>query len=197
MSEDFFRIATAIAFLSAFAMSAYFRTRAQKKGGKLRSSAGQRPIVILRLLGLAMLLPVIAYIVNPDLVAWARFNPPTWLRLLAVGVGAVNTVLVFWMYRSLDTNVSPVEEARQNATLITHGPYRWIRHPLYTFGIISLAALTFMTALWWIGVLALPLVAFFILWRIPREEANLIQVFGDAYRDYMQRTGRFLPRIMA
>jgi protein-S-isoprenylcysteine O-methyltransferase Ste14 len=197
MSETFFQIATAIAFLSAFAMSGYFRTRAQVKGGKLRSSAGQRSLLILRVLGLVILLPVLIYIFNPDLVAWARFNPPIWLRLVAVGVGVVNTVLVFWMYRSLDTNVSPVEEARENATLITSGPYRWIRHPLYTFGIVSLVALTFMTGLWWVGVLALPLVVFFVLWRIPREEAKLIEVFGDAYRDYMQRTGRFLPKIAA
>jgi len=197
MDETFFRIATALTFVSAFGMSAYFRTRAQIKGGKLRSTAGQRPVAILRLAGLAILLPVIGYIVNPDWVAWARFDAPMWSRVLAVAVGAVNTVLVFWMYRSLDTNVSPVEEARENATLITSGPYRWIRHPLYTFGMVSLVALTFMTALWWIGVLALPVVVFFVMWRIPREEANLIEVFGDAYRDYMKHTGRFLPRIMA
>lgn len=195
MDETFFRVATALAFVSAFGMSAYFRTRAQVKGGKLRSSAGQRPVFGLRLLGLAILVPVIGYIANPDWVAWARFDAPTWLRLIAVGVGAINTMLVLWMYRSLDTNVSPVEEARENATLITTGPYRWIRHPLYTFGMISMLTLTFMTAIWWIGVLALPLIAFFILWRVPREEAKLIEVFGDAYRDYMRRTGRFIPKL--
>jgi protein-S-isoprenylcysteine O-methyltransferase Ste14 len=195
MDESFFRIATALAFLSAFGMSAYFRTRAQLKGGELRSSAGQRPLLVLRLVGLLILLPVLGYLINPDWVAWARFNPPTWTRLLAVGIGVINTVLVFWMYRSLDTNVSPVEEARQNASLITHGPYRWIRHPLYTFGFISIVALTFMTALWWVGVLALPLIVFFILWRVPREEARLVEVFGDAYRVYMRRTGRFFPKL--
>jgi protein-S-isoprenylcysteine O-methyltransferase Ste14 len=62
---------------------------------------------------------------------------------------------------------------------------------------ISILALTFMTAMWWIGVLALPLIAFFILWRVPREEANLVEVFGDAYRDYMRHTGRFLPKLSA
>ena len=197
MDETFFRAATALAFISSFALSGYFRSRAQLKGGKLRRAAGQRPVALLRLVGLAILLPVLAYIANPDWVTWARFDPPTWLRLVAVAIGAVNTVLVYWMYRSLGTNVSPVEQARENATLITSGPYRWIRHPLYTFGMISLVALTFITALWWIGVLAAPLVAFFIMWRIPREEANLIQVFGDAYRDYMKHTGRFLPRLSA
>jgi protein-S-isoprenylcysteine O-methyltransferase Ste14 len=54
--------------------------------------------------------------------AWARFEAPTWLRLLAVG--AVDTVLMLWMYRALGINVSPVEEAREIATLITTGPYR-------------------------------------------------------------------------
>jgi protein-S-isoprenylcysteine O-methyltransferase Ste14 len=127
--------------------------------------------------------------------AWARFEAPTWLRLLAVGVGAVDTVLVLWMDRALGINVLPVEEAREIATLITTGPYRWIRHPHCTLGMVSMLALTFMTALWWIGVLALPLTAFFILWRVPREEAKSIEVCGDACGDYMRRTGRFLPKL--
>jgi protein-S-isoprenylcysteine O-methyltransferase Ste14 len=33
-----------------------------------------------------------------------------------------------------------------------------------------------------------------LLWRTPREEARLIETFGDAYRTYMKQTGRFFPR---
>lgn len=60
------------------------------------------------------------------------------------------------------------------------GPYRWARHPLYTAGT------TFFVSL---SVLAMLLV------RLPKEEGRLIERFGDEYREYMQRTGCFLPRL--
>ena len=41
------------------------------------------------------------------------------------------------------------------------------------------------------GVLAFILMAI----RTPKEEANLIEKFGDEYREYMKRTGRFLPKL--
>ena len=42
-----------------------------------------------------------------------------------------------------------------------------------------------------LGILAFILMAI----RTPKEEANLIAKFGDEYREYMRRTGRFLPRL--
>ena len=75
---------------------------------------------------------------------------------------------------------------------MTHGPYRWVRHPLYSVGMLLYGSLTLLTGLWWLGVGSLiPLAV--LLWRTPREEARLIEAFGEEYRVYMRRTGRFLP----
>jgi protein-S-isoprenylcysteine O-methyltransferase Ste14 len=76
---------------------------------------------------------------------------------------------------------------------VTHGPYRWVRHPLYSLGFVLAICITLLTGLWWMAVtMALPLAI--LLWRTPTEEARLIETFGDDYRQYMKRTGRFLPR---
>jgi len=65
---------------------------------------------------------------------------------------------------------------------------------LYTFGTIFFLALALLSGVWWLGVGML--VSFAILfWRTGREEANLLKRFGDEYRTYMQRTGRYLPRL--
>jgi protein-S-isoprenylcysteine O-methyltransferase Ste14 len=191
--EAFFRIATAIIFILVFATSAYFRTRADVKGGMLRSNEGQRPVAFLRLLGFVMWLPLVAYILNPELVSSLRVALPDWLRVLALVVIAIDSALVFWMYRSLDTNISPVHEVRANAKLVTSGPYRWIRHPLYTFGFILLISYAVLTGLWWLAFCSLFFFVF-IFWRVPKEEAKLIEAFGDDYRNYMKRTGRFIPK---
>ncbi|NJM42665.1 MAG: isoprenylcysteine carboxylmethyltransferase family protein [Anaerolineae bacterium] len=192
--ETFFRISTALVLVCVCATSFYFRRRANLKGGKLRSQEGQRPLAWLRLLALIIWIPILAYLINPDLISGLRVALPDWVRVVGLVAIAVDSVLVFWMFRSLDTNITPVHEARENAKLVTSGPYRWIRHPLYAFGFALLVSLALVTGIWWLAACAAIFIGFFALWRVPKEEAKLIEVFGDAYRQYMGRTGRFLPK---
>jgi protein-S-isoprenylcysteine O-methyltransferase Ste14 len=192
--ETFFRVTTIIVLVCVFATSAYFRGRANVKGGKLRSGEGQKQLLGLRLLGLLIWIPLLAYLINPAWVAWARVALPDWVRMIGLVAIVIDSVLVFWMFRSLGTNITPVYEARQSAKLVTNGPYRWIRHPLYAFGFVLMMGLALVTALWWLMVCAVLFIGIFALWRVPKEEAKLIELFGDAYRNYMTRTGRFLPK---
>jgi protein-S-isoprenylcysteine O-methyltransferase Ste14 len=77
--------------------------------------------------------------------------------------------------------------------LVTTGPYRWIRNPLYTAGALLLFGLGLVSASWVLGgVAVLTIVA--MRWRLTTEEAQLESRFGQKYRDYVARTGRFLPR---
>ena len=100
----------------------------------------------------------------------------------------------YWVFTCLGNNVSPTVVTRKNATLVTHGPYRWIRHPLYLMGLISYVGFALLAENWFIGAMAV--VAFIVLnLRLPNEEAHLIERFGDEYRQYMQRTGKFMPRL--
>jgi protein-S-isoprenylcysteine O-methyltransferase len=80
-------------------------------------------------------------------------------------------------------------------TLVTTGPYRFVRHPGYLGYIIGLTGLGL--ALGSIAALAIVIPATgFILWRMPREEKALLEEFGDSYRDYVARTKwRLLPGI--
>jgi len=65
---------------------------------------------------------------------------------------------------------------------------------LYSVGFLFAVALTVIAALWWLAVgMILPL--FVLLLRTGKEEEKLVEAFGDEYRDYMKRTGRFLPRL--
>jgi protein-S-isoprenylcysteine O-methyltransferase Ste14 len=55
-------------------------------------------------------------------------------------------------------------------------------------------ALSLLTANW-IFVAVCALSAGGLLWRVPKEEKMMIEAFGEEYKVYMQRTGRFFPRI--
>lgn len=193
-NEQVFRLLTFLILASAVAISGYFRAKADRQGGQLNDRPGGRLVLALRLYGLGALLPLFAYLINPDWVTWARFPVSDGLRWLAALVAASLVPIVYWIFVSIGDNISPTAATRQGATLVTRGPYRWVRHPLYTTGASLILALTVLSAMWWLIVAALPALAV-IVWRTPAEEARLIQAFGDDYRDYMRRTGRFLPRL--
>ena len=104
-------------------------------------------------------------------------------------------LIIFWRsHADLGLNWSPSLEIRKEHKLVTHGIYRYIRHPLYTIGSSLIISFGMMADNWFIamfGVLAFILMAI----RTPKEEANLIEKFGDEYREYMKHTGRFLPKL--
>jgi protein-S-isoprenylcysteine O-methyltransferase Ste14 len=160
----------------------------------MRTSEGKGLVIVLRLMGLAVLLPLCGYLINPDWVAWARFALPDGVRWLAALVALALLPLVYWIFVSIGNNISPTQATRAKHQLVTHGPYRWVRHPLYSTGFALAVCLTLITSLWWLAVgMIVPLVI--LLLRTSKEEARLIEAFGDEYREYMKRTGRFLPRL--
>lgn len=195
MNEELIYRGLTLALLSLiFGISATFRHRADREGGALQGENGLRLVVLLRLLSLLVLLPLLGYLINPAWVSWARLELPTWGRWLGAAGGALAVPLAYWVLSSIGTNISPSHATRAGHQLITHGPYRWVRHPLYSAGLLLCISLTLLTALWTLGIgMLIPLAV--LLWRTPREEARLIALFGDEYRAYMRRAGRFFPRM--
>ncbi len=87
---------------------------------------------------------------------------------------------------------SPQLQLRKQHHLVTTGPYSRIRHPLYTAMMGYGASLALVTANWiFIALVVLMIGGLFA--RVPREEQMMIGEFGEEYRAYMQRTGRFWP----
>ncbi len=190
-----FRLITVLLLGAALSISIYFRSRAEREGGRMRTSEGRGLVVVLRLLGLLVILPLFGYVINPAWVAWARFDLPDWARWLAALIAFATLPVFYWIFASIGNNISPTQATRENHQLVTHGPYHWVRHPLYSTGFVMVVCLTLITSLWWLGVGMLTPLGILLL-RTSKEEARLIETFGDEYREYMQRTGRFFPRLI-
>jgi protein-S-isoprenylcysteine O-methyltransferase Ste14 len=130
-------------------------------------------------------------------MAWIdlfAFPLPAWLRWVGFGLGLVTVAFWTWTQVTLDTQWSAQLQLTRNHRLITTGPYARMRHPLYT-GLIGWAiALALLTANW-ILVAVCFLCAAGLIWRIPREEKMMIKAFGDEYKAYMQRTGRYFLKL--
>jgi len=127
-------------------------------------------------------------------MSWSKIGLAEPVRWIGVGIGILCTFGIYWLFSSIGSGISPTSATRKEHKLSTSGPYRWVRHPLYTIGSSFYISFGMMADNWFIaamGILSFILMAI----RTPTEETNLIEKFGDEYREYMKRTGRFLPKL--
>lgn len=196
MNETIFRVLAGLIFVLGVAISSYFRRKADKDSGETisRKVDGTPMMTVIKLGGLLLWLSPLAYLINPSWMAWAKIGLPEPVRWLGVGLGFLCDVMIYWLFSSIGSGITPTSATRTQHKLATSGPYRWVRHPLYTVGASLFISFGFMADNWFIA--ALGILAFIAMAiRTPKEEANLIEKFGDEYREYMKRTGRFLPKI--
>lgn len=193
-TELTFRILFALAFVVNAVIVGRYRRRAQ--AGEQFSLAEEGWIAIpLRLGGILLLIYVVTYIVAPSGLAWSLMTIPDALRAGGAAVALlVVPPFIHWAQSSLGTNVTTTVITREKHALVTHGPYRWIRHPLYTAGLVYYAALAVLAGSWLLMLLTV-LAGILITIRLPKEEASLQARFGTEYETYRARTGRFLPRV--
>jgi protein-S-isoprenylcysteine O-methyltransferase Ste14 len=189
------RLGLGLIFAGAAVIGFPHRLRADRAGGKV--SIRGDPAWFWRFMLIAapaLLLACIIFLINPRWMDWSAVPLPPWLRLAGLILALPGLGLFKWMFVHLGHNVTSTSVPRSNATLVTTGPYRWVRHPMYTSAHMLYLAVSLLTANWFIAACAAAGFALLAA-RTRIEEQRLIEQFGDAYRDYMRATGRFLPRL--
>lgn len=196
MNENIFRSVAAVILFTGIGISGYYRRKADKDTGEKipRKVDGTVLMTFIKIGGLLLWFSPLVYLINPVWMAWSKIGLPESIRWLGVGTGSGCVLGIYWLFSSLGNNISPTSATRKQHRLVTSGPYRWIRHPLYTVGSSLFISFGMMADNWFIA--ALGIVTFILMAiRTPREEANLIEKFGDEYRNYMKTTGRFFPKL--
>lgn len=184
-------------FVGLFLISGYYRRRARQSGEAIaRQSEGGFFLLVRMLVAAPLYLSYLAYIVNPRWMEWASFEVPLWLRWLAAVVGVGMLPLLIWVMTSIGKNISETILTKETHQLVTHGPYRWIRHPLYAVAGGALISLSIVAANWFMVAMALISLIAISAFVIPKEEQQLIRKFGDEYRQYQKRSGKLTPRIL-
>ena len=120
-----------------------------------------------------------------------------WILLTTLGqlvgiviiiVGILQTGL--WHFVGLRQIVEPENDAPQS--MIATGLYGWVRHPLYTGGLLLMWLMPAMT----VNLLTLFLIfTVYLILGARLEERRFIHEFGDQYRAYQQRVPMFLPNL--
>jgi protein-S-isoprenylcysteine O-methyltransferase Ste14 len=172
----------------------YHRLKSRTGESLDRRQEGLLILFTLRPLGFAMMAGLIAYMVDPRSMAWSSIDLPTWLRWFGVGAGLLAIPLLLWTLTNLGTNLTDTVVTRRVHTMISAGPYRWVRHPFYVSVTLCALANGLAAANWFLLLTGSVVVALLVV-RTRTEEEKLLLRFGDSYRSYMEQTGRFLPKL--
>ena len=183
-------VALSLAFV---AVAAYHRIRSFESRERLDRTKEGWPILIgLRLAGLLTLGSGAAWLWYPPWFEWAVVPVPEWVRWTGVAGFALSVFWLMWMFVTLGRNLTDTVVTRRDAKFVDNGPYRYVRNPMYT-GILVLGFSLGLALGTWLLPLATTLVFSIFARRTRIEESYLIARFGDQYRDYMARVGRFFP----
>lgn len=195
MNEDnTFRLAIILTCLVFVPVGLYHRFRSATDEKLDRWQEGVVVLFGLRLTGLVMFVGGLTWLINPQWMAWSSLPLPVWLRWSGIGPAVIAGSLVAWTFHNLGRNLTDTVVTRKEHYLVDTGPYRWIRHPFYLAGALGMLGIFLAMANWFFLIAGVILLGFLFV-RTRIEEEKLIERFGDEYRLYTQRVGRFLPRL--
>jgi protein-S-isoprenylcysteine O-methyltransferase Ste14 len=192
--DDLFRLILLAIFVLFLPMAVYRRIRSNT-GEKLdRWQEGAIILFGLRLGAIPWFFGSLVWMINPRWMAWSSAPLPIWLRWLGFFFIGLWGILLVWTMQNLGKNLTDTVVTRRAHTLVTGGPYRFVRHPFYVAFALALLGGSMLAANWFVLVSGLIPLGFLII-RTRIEEEKLVERFGDDYRDYMAKTGRFFPRL--
>jgi len=118
--------------------------------------------------------------------------PGSAVYFTGVGVLVAGLAFAIWARRWLGRNWSGIVTLKQDHELVRGGPYRFVRHPIYTGILLGLAG-SAIARDEWRGIFAV-LIGYAALWRkLKLEERWMIERFGDAYRQFQAEVPALIP----
>jgi protein-S-isoprenylcysteine O-methyltransferase Ste14 len=149
--------------------------------------------------GIPFYLGVLVWTFAPRFMEWSALSLPLWTRWAGLGLGLFAILLNARSHqtlsRKLGEDFDPALRLLKVSAIVTEGPYKRMRHPIYLAFLLMQISVLFLTSNWFIGLCGIAIILSVIAIRVPEEEKMLIEQFGNEYRDYMKHTGSLLPKI--
>lgn len=144
---------------------------------------------------------VVIQVILFGLVAFGPASFPSWPAWVGVWhtstivaglvLGGLGGLLVLGGLVSLGSNLTAVPRPKENAHMVEHGAYRWVRHPIYSGIILGAFGLGLLRG-GWLSLLYALILFFFFDVKSRREELWLREKY-DGYAAYQQRVRKLIP----
>ncbi len=191
--ESVFRFILICIYLVLIPIALYHRVRSEMTFEKLdRSKEGLFILLTLRPLAFLKFVALVAFMINPDYMEWSTIEIPNVLRWIGVVLLLLSSALLILTFISLGPNLTDTVVPRRDHTLVTSGPYKWVRHPFYIAFFGAVVADSLIATNWFIALTG-GLCCVTIFLRTAVEEEQLVNRFGEKYLKYSRTTGKFLP----
>lgn len=194
--ELIFRIILPLLIIAFAILRGYYVRKHGQEQNTLKKREEGFASKIASLLGLIGFVTVIVHVINPAWLSWASLPFPLWLRWTGVGIALLGFALLQWSQNTLGKNWSDTPRMIKEQSLVTSGPYQFIRHPIYTAFLLILGSTLLISGNWLIGLAWIGMTVLEIASRISFEESLMLEYFGEQYREYIKQTGRLLPKLI-
>jgi protein-S-isoprenylcysteine O-methyltransferase Ste14 len=193
MEEIYFKAILGILFITYTVIRIAY-TRSYKKIEKERKIGKRRERILVSIVGIGMMIIPITWILSGFLDSYT-LALPTWIRIAGIGISIFSMWLFWWVHKFLGKNWSPVLEIMKGHSLVKTGPYKRIRHPMYTQIWLFVFSIALITLNWIVGLAAIISWSLLYFIRVPKEEDMMRKEFGMEYEKYMKETGRVIPKL--
>lgn len=148
----------------------------------------------------AMIMGTILLAQVAAVIEWAYFNPVHTISFTSTSISGYLLLIIgfglrTWAIRVLDKHFTATIEEDLKKKLVIKGPYKFLRHPSYTGGLLGVTAISIILQNTFTPILTFTALLLVYLVRIDREEIHLLKSFGEQFRKYQSSTWRLFPFI--
>ncbi|MFX0123571.1 MAG: methyltransferase [Candidatus Hodarchaeota archaeon] len=194
--KELLHIIFSLCFLFFLFERGYYQSKAMRTSGELAKYKTKKSslflLILMFIIAQIWVLGSFIFILNPQFLDLSTLPFPFWIRWVGViltmlGIGVEVSTQLY-----LGKNYSTFLHIREEQTLITTGPYRYVRHPMYSALITVGIGMSLLSANLYFG-LPFFVTILVIIFRVKKEEEVMIKKFGEEYVQYIKRTKRFIP----
>lgn len=194
-TESLFRAIFIGSGLVMMAIRIYYQAKVRAETGRTAARDSGPSLLFGAVAAVVTLAFGIQYMFFPGTCRWAyAIRYPDALRWTGVVLLGGGEALLALAHHHLGKNFSSLVRVREGHALVESGPYRWIRHPIYTAYVMNYIGGGLVSANLILTLVPVLCFGAMIALRVGDEERAMIETFGEEYELYIRRTGRFLPR---
>lgn len=195
-TETPFRVFFLLSFIAMMTIRVYYQSKILRDGGEIDIKEGPPSLIAGAIAALTAIVFGAEYLISPGFFSFAYvLTYPLWLRWLGVILLTSGIGLLWAAHYNLGKSFHSLIVSKDEHVLVETGPYRYIRHPIYLAYIVNYVGGGLLTSNWVLTFIPVTMSLLLALLRMSKEEQVLIDLFGQRYLDYMERTGRLLPRV--
>jgi protein-S-isoprenylcysteine O-methyltransferase Ste14 len=163
--------------------------------GNNNQHKNDKPGLLSIIIMLSILFLLLFYIFYPSKSDPLILSLPIWIHSIGICISIISLVLQIIIHKTYQDSWHDAKENNLGKIIIKHGPYKWIRHPLYFSLIVLLIGMALVSAYIPIIILAICSIPLFQKEAI-NEEKEMEKTLANEYDNYSKQTGRLFPKII-